>query len=372
MLAASAALPAVFPALASAQTAPPAAAPAASPAIAPAASPSSTALTAQPAPAESAASNRISIDVEVSDKQGQPVRGLQASDFTVLDNNQPVNPVEFHAIEALGTSAGNVHVVIVVDTINTGVLTAGREREQLTEFLKQGGGELSNPSSIAILSERGLKAAKGSTRDGNQLLASLDQSQSELRIEGRSAGFYGAADRLQQSLSQLGQLASFEATQPGRKLLLFISPGWPLFAGAGFQEDTKQRTWVFNTLVDLTNGLREAHVALYTLDPFNLGRTNPFYYQNYLKPITKISQAEYPYLGLQVLSEHTGGLVFVTGNDIKGEINRAIQDASAYYALTFASAAPTEKTEYHALQVKVDKPGVTVRTSAGYYVKANP
>jgi VWFA-related protein len=322
-------------------------------------------------PAASAAtpSGRISIDVVVTDKTGKPISGLEPGEFTLLDNGQPVKALEVHPVQAQGPTASQAHVVIVVDAINTGVNVVAREREQLGEFLKENGGELENPTSIAVLSERGLKVENGSTQDGKNLLASLDKTDSELRVEGRNTGFYGASDRLEQSLGQLSQLAAFEGSQPGRKLLLFISPGWALFARASDYEDLKQRAWVFNSVVQLTNGLREARVTLYTIGPFELGRSNPFYYQSYLKPITKPSQGEYPYLALQVLSEHTGGRVFVNGNDIRGEIDQAVRDAAAWYTLTFDAAPPGPNTEYHALRVQLDKAGLMVRTTAGYYVK---
>jgi VWFA-related protein len=327
-----------------------------------------------PAPAATAASpasgsGRITIDVEVTDKSGQPIEGLGAGDFTLFDNDQPKPFDRFNAIEARGANAGAVHVVLVVDSINTAFDTVAREREQLGEFFKQNGGELANPVSVAILSERGLKAEPGSTRDGKAILDALDKTDSELRVVGRSAGIYGAAERLEQSLGQLSQLAAFEAGQPGRKLFVFISPGWPMLSTAGIQEDTKQRTWVFNSLVQLTNGLREANVALYTIDPFTLGRRNPFYYQSYLKGVSKVSQAEYPYLALQVLAEHTGGLVFIAGSGIVEGINRVLKDAGAYYTLSFDPAPPAQNTEYHALRVKMGKQGLIVRTTAGYYVK---
>lgn len=315
---------------------------------------------------------RISIDVEVSDKLGEPVRGLEAADFALLDDNQPAKLLDFQAVDAQGPTADQVHVVILVDTINTGITTVAREREQLGEFLKQNGGELAHPTSIGFLAESGLKMQTGSTKDGNAILATLDKANSEIRAIGASAGVYGAVDRLERSLSQLSQLATFEATKPGRKLLLFISPGWPMLARAGNQEDDKQRTFVFNTIVQLSTDLREAHVVLYSLDPFNLGRSNPFFYQSYLKPVSKVSQAEFPYLALQVFAEHSGGLALIGGNDIKGQINTAIRDANVHYTLTFEAAPATERTEYHAIQVKVGKPGVTVRTTAGYYVKAKP
>ena len=147
---------------------------------------------------------------------------------------------------------------------------------------------------------------QGFSRDGNALDAVLSKQQSGLRTVDNSSGFYGAAERLEMSLGQLSQLAAFEATQPGRKLILVISPGWNLFALAGDQSDMKQRTWVFNSIVQLTNGLREAHIALYCLDPFDLGRTDPFYYQGFRKA-SRPQGRQYPNLALQVLAEHSGG-----------------------------------------------------------------
>jgi len=317
-------------------------------------------------PVQTATSGHISINVVVSDKLGHPVAGLEEGDFTLLDNKQPQKLVRFRALE---NKASPVHVIIMVDMINTGFDAVARERQELEQFLKEDGGELANPTSIGVFADSGLKVGTGSTRDGNALLAAFNKTQSELRIIGRGTGFYGAADMLEMSLSQLGQLAAYEATQPGRKLILVISPGWPLLPRAGDEADMKQRTWVFNSIVQFTNGLREANIALYCLDPFDLGRTNPFYYQGYLKGIPAAKNAEYADLALQVLAEHSGGEVIINGRDITGALNTAVRDASASYELTFEAAPGDRPNEYHALQVQVAKPNVKVRTTSGYYAR---
>jgi hypothetical protein len=218
-----------------------------------------------------------------------------------------------------------------------------------------------------MLGERGIKMRQDSSLDGNVLLASLDGANSELRMVGRSAGFWGAADRLNWSLNQLTQLTAYEANQPGRKVAFFISPGWPMLAWAGVEASEKQRKWAFNAIMGFTNSLREADMTLYSLDPFQLGRTDPFYYQTFLKPVTNQNKAEYGDLGLQVLAAHSGGLVEVTGMDILGELNTAMRDASACYRLTFEAPPADRRNEYHELRLQVDKPGAQVRTTAGYY-----
>jgi VWFA-related protein len=310
---------------------------------------------------------RISIDVEVTDKLGHTIGGLKPEDFTLLDNKRPTNILDFREIDARNGSPDPVHVIIVIDMINTGFEAVAREREQLGEFLKQDGGRLAHPTTLAMLSERGIKMRQDSSLDGNALLASLEGANSELRMVGRSAGFWGAADRLNWSLNQLTQLTAYEANQPGRKVAFFISPGWPMLPWAGVEATDKQRKWAFNAIVGLTNGLREAHMTLYSLDPFQLGRTDPFYYQTFLKPVTSQNKAEYGDLGLQVLAAHSGGLVGVTGMDILGELNTAMRDADACYRLTFEAPTADRRDEYHELRLQVDKPGAQVRTTAGYY-----
>ena len=330
------------------------------------AAPPQAAPAAQAPPVEP---HTISINVAVTDKQGHSIKGLKQEDFTLLDNKQPRKIVDFHEVDTHQVPAGaadQVQVIIVVDMINTDFTVVAREREQLGEYLKQDGGHLAHPTSLAILTEKGIKMQQASSEDGNLLLSTLDGANSELRMTGRSAGFWGASDRLNWSLNQLTQLVAYEGNKPGRKLAFFLSPGWPLLPNAGINATDKERKWVFGALVGLTNGLREAQMTLYSMDPHTLGRTDPFYYQSYLKPVSNVNQAEEPYLALQVLSAHSGGLDEVTGMDVLGEINTAVRDAEGWYSVTFEPPVPDRRNEYHGLQVKVDKPGV-VRTTAGYY-----
>jgi VWFA-related protein len=332
-----------------------------------------TANFAAPAQSSSAAgvaavdSHRISIEVEVTDKLGHYLGGLQPQDFTLLDNKQPTKVLDFQEVDSHNSANDPTHVIIVIDTINTGFDVVARESEQLGQFLKQDGGRLAHPTCLAELTEKGIQMQKSFTTDGNVLVASLDKSNPGLRMEGRSAGFYGAADRLQWSIDQLAQLAAYEGTQPGRKLAFFLSPGWPMLIRAGNESTEKEMQSTFNTIVRLSNGLRESHVVLYSIYPFELGRTNPFYYQSFLKGVPNADHAEYADLSLQVLAAHSGGLVQVTGMDIPGELNTAIRDANSYYTPTFEAPTADSINEYHDLRLQVDKPGAIVRTTAGYY-----
>jgi VWFA-related protein len=318
------------------------------------------------------AANLVTLDVVVSDKLGHPVRGLSQQDFTVLDNGQPRPIVSFRPVDA-STDPAAVRVLIVIDMINNSVDSLMRERQDVSTFLGQDAGRLAHPTAIAAMTETGVQMMNGYTQDGQSLLAIFQKLPNSIRPVGRDAGFYGAAERLQESINGLSQIVQFEGTQPGRKLVLFVSPGWPMLPNAGIQAGDRQRAWVFNMLVQMSNTLRESHVALYSLNPFFLGRdNNPYYYQSYLKPIKKAERAEYPYLAMQVFSEHSGGRALTEGHDIAGAINNVLRDAGAYYEITFDAPAPDQANEYHELRVQTTRPDTTARTNAFYYARPTP
>jgi hypothetical protein len=121
--------------------------------------------------------------------------------------------------------------------------------------------------------------------------------------------------------------------------------------------------------------LRQANITLYSVDPLGTSddvglRTS--YYEQFLKGITKPSQVYIGNLAQQVLSRQSGGLVLNSNNDVAGEITKCLADATNYYIITFEGLPGDGPNEYHALQVKVDKPGLTARTRYGYYAQPTP
>jgi hypothetical protein len=99
------------------------------------------------------------------------------------------------------------------------------------------------------------------------------------------------------------------------------------------------------------------------------GGTGDYRYLDYLKGVKTADKARPGNLDLRVLAVASGGRVLDPSNDLTRQIERCVDDAGAYYRLSF-DAPPTERTdEYHEVKVQVDKPGLTARTNAGYYNK---
>jgi VWFA-related protein len=317
------------------------------------------------------ARDRLVLDVVVTDRSGKVISGLQQKDFVVLDNKQPQQILSFHAsVEAAAQPEPPVKVILVVDEVNTTINRVAYERNEIKKVLQQNGGKLPFPTSIAFFTDTKTEILSDTTQDGNSLLQSFDKQESTLRELRRSTGFYGAVERFQLSLGTLNQLAAAEAREPGRKIIVWISPGWPILSGPQIDLTSKEAQGIYNSIVSVTNSLRQSRITLYSVDPLGIadaGGLRVNYYQEFLKPITAAKNSQVGNLALQVIAVHSGGLALNSSNDITAQITRCVADASAFYTLTL-EAAPGEPTNnYHAIDVKVENPGLTARTRSGYY-----
>jgi VWFA-related protein len=324
-------------------------------------------------PTQAASSHSIVLDVVVTDKSGKPVSGLQEQDFSVLDDKSPRKIVSFRASEqAAETSESSVQAIVVIDAVNSSSQSVIFEAQQLQKFLRQGDGRLPLPMSLVILTDTSTQIQPQPTRDGNALADGLGTNQPGLRAIQRSAGFYGATERLQLSLQALEKITQYEGRQDGRKLLIWVSPGWPLLSEPGIQLTNKDQQMLFNSVVQFSQQLRDARITLYSIDPLGMndaGSFRTFYYQSFLKGVTAVKKVDSGNLALQVLATQSGGLVLNSSNDFQKLMLTPLTDAKAFYTLSFDAPPADHADEYHSLEVKVDKLGLTARTRTGYYAQ---
>jgi VWFA-related protein len=335
--------------------------------------PPAPALADRPAASARAEGRRIEIDVVVTNKAGAPVSGLEQQDFTLLDDQQPQKIQSFLAADdASPATTPPQQVVLLVDAVNTSYTSMGMERLQLNKFLAANGGQLALPTSIVFLTDTSTEIQSNPSRDGNALANTLSSNQSGLRISNRSQGVYGAAERVQISIRALEQLIAYESHQPGKKLVIWVSPGWAFLTGPNIELSQKNQEYLFNTVVQLSQEMRQARMTLYSIDPLGLsdaGSSRTFYYQSFLKGVPSAKKVEYGDLALQVLAAQSGGRVLNSSNDIDNLIRSCLTDAKAFYTLGFDSPRADHANEYHSLAIRIDRPGVTARTRTGYYAQ---
>lgn len=316
---------------------------------------------------------RITLDVVVTDKSGKPVSGLEQKDFKLLDNKQPQKILSFEAVTGgAATADPPVEVILLSDEVNTAFTNVSVERGQIQKFLAQGGGELPRPVSLAFLTDSGIRISDITTQDGKALIAELDQNKNGLRSITRDQGFYGADDRVGLSLKALQQLAAYEAPRPGRKLVIWVSPGWPLLTGPNEILTSKEQQGIFNQIVAISDSLRRGRITLDTIDPLgtnDAGGFRTFYYEQFVKGVKKPGQAQIGNLALQAIATQSGGRVLNSDNDVAGEIATCVADSNAFYVLTFEGLPGDGPDEYHSLQIKLDRPGLKTYARTGYYAQ---
>ena len=314
----------------------------------------------------------IWLDVVVTDKSGNPQSGLKWQDFTLLDDKLPAKIRSFQASDETGQMDPPIQVIFVVDAVNTVAQRVAFERIELDKFLRQDGGKLPVPMSLVLFTETSTKIQPTPTRDGNVLAASLDDNNTGLRSIGRSAGFWGASERADMSVRALNQLAQYESTQPGRKLVIWFSPGWPLLSGPGIDLSNKAQDAIFRGVVSFSDTLRQSRITLYAVDPLGMADAasfRSFYYESFLKGVPSARKVTYGNLALQVLATQSGGRVLNSNNNVANEIADCVRDHKAFYTISFEAPPADHPDEYHSLEVKVDKPGLTARTRTGYYAQ---
>lgn len=322
-----------------------------------------------PAPPAQAMQPRLNLDVIVQDADGRPVNGLQPWDFKLTDNGSPSKILFMHAYDGdQSKPVPPVEVILAIDEINLPFTQISFVKQELSRFLNQADGRLPQPVSLVLLTDTGLRIQPSPTRDGKILLATVEKLQGDIRTINEATGSEGSIERFQQSVHQLRAIAANEARRPGRKLLVWIGPGWPMLDSEHYATPTEQnRKRYFQAIVELTNWLRTARITLYSvssIDP-NVGRE--FVYKSFLNGVPDWQRAAAGNLALKVLVAQTGGLILGPDNDLAAQINRCMADANRFYQLSFAPPEAKSMDEYHALRVQVDRPGLSVRTASGYY-----
>lgn len=328
-------------------------------------------LTHRPAPKPQSLlipEGKIKLDVMVDDAAGRPVTGLEPWDFKILDNGQPRKVLSFHSYDGAQVKPDPpVEVILVIDTVNLLFQQLSFARGEVDEFLRQNGGQLKQPVTLVLLTEKGVRVQPRPSTDGNAIASVLDGIKGTVRVLDQAMGFDGQLERFQVSERALNDIAQNEAKKPGRKLLIWVGWGWPILDRPSKYFSEMQQRRLFDSIIEMSTVLRQARMTVYSVSPAGVYGPNPMLYQGYLKGVKRYQDADFGNLALKVLVTQTGGKIMGPDNDVVSQINGCIEDASAFYQISFDPPAAEHAVEYHELKVLANRPGVAVRTTSGYY-----
>jgi VWFA-related protein len=201
----------------------------------------------------------------------------------------------------------------------------------------------------------------------------------------------GRVDQLREEMSSAGTLGMLQMAirgvreLPGRKAVVFISEGFPLVERD--PDGTYQPSFlVHDRLERVVDLAMRMGVVLYTLDPRGLmtgglsaednttfmgaGEIHPAAASR-LRFLLETQES------LRFLAEQTGGRVIVNNNDLVLGLRRISEDMRGYYVIGYTppddTFAPRGKTpRFHPVSVKVNRPGLRVRTRKGFLGVSDP
>ena len=325
----------------------------------------------------------FSINVVVADPAGNPVSDLGPSDFTLLDNGQPAKIRTLH--NSLAASEPASELIFVLDAVNLSPQQFTQIESSVAHFLRRNSGRLEAACFLYRLTRDGLFSPSMFTRDGNLLANEVEQHKFP-RIVWKP-GEYDESTLLRPwvgrpqsdsfSVRALGSIAIDQREIPGRKVVVWIGPGWPVNSVARLTPGASVTVYHFGNIVsfddatELSTRLREARI---TLDNVNV-RPSPdpsFNYHDSLEaPRSQLDMVPAK-LALQVIATRTGGLVLeASGNLDRGaldrDIERCVEQERSYYTLSFNPPHTDRMDEFHDLRLQVDRPALTVRAPTGYY-----
>lgn len=213
----------------------------------------------------------------------------------------------------------------------------------------------------------------------------LSGSRAQAQANGRRGeGVEAVSDSLddfREDLFAVGTLGALNSVvlgmreMPGRKSILLMSDGIDLFTPEGLNQR------VLAALQRLTDLANRASVVLYAMDARGLPTlgvtaaddTSRLSAQQ-ISDLPRLRRQQYrnSQEGLFSLADQTGGFFVRNTNDLAGGIRRVINDQRGYYLIGYRPEAATfdatsGRAKFHRLEVKVTRPGVSVRSRTGFY-----
>lgn len=414
----------------------------------------------------------VNVEVFASDRQGRPVAGLTAEDFHIFEDGVEVEITNFRApiggpvgggeMERPGQAPARsrdlvedeppLYVALFVDNVNTGPASRNRIFAQLLESLEQ---QLRPVDRVMVATyDGGLNIRMPFSRDRKDLLRTLREVESmtsgrlfpaqreqrmleiiewhqEQQFQGSSGNsrFRGGggdpcvhvgnlarqhADEVyndvQNTIGALSDFVSSLAGIPGRKVLLHVSDGIPLIAGAeawnyaielcdgtghaaGVPGSTNLEASMsgegrgnrFNPTAarsdmlqyDTTDQWQQLaayanaqRVVFYPMFAAGLVPPNNSQMTAVRTTIrTEMERVRNDQDTLAILADETGGEAFFNTNDFRPALAQVVDESRSSYQLAYASPHPGDGKR-HKIEVEVDRPGISLRHRKSYEAKA--
>ena len=313
------------------------------------------------------------VDVTATDADGQPIYGLQQSDFTILEDGKPqpirnFEEVGLRPVMPMPQLPPNVYTnlqppapssavnILLVDFANEAPVDSSMPREvsasvamqkRVKDAAKQALEQMPLGTQVAVLSmTNDLRILQSFTSDRALLAAAIDATPYDLDGMGDEQCVQ-SNNRNRMVLESLDQIAVSSAAIKGRKNLIWFTVGIPAITDPG--ERPKCLPDYALGLSHAYDQLTAAQVSVYPISAVGVDRLGG------------------RDLSMQMVAEATGGVAYSESNDIATAVLKAIDNGANYYSIAYSPPSDKYNGAYHKIDVKVNRPGVKLVFRKGYY-----
>jgi VWFA-related protein len=365
--------------------------------------------------------NYVSVDVIVSDKDGNPLLDLTQDDFSITEDGKPqkIDAFSIVKLDALETvengppraikndfdeerEASRPEVRLFVILLDDYHVRRGNDmsvRKPLIEFLQN---QLAPADMVAIMYPLTPVTDLRFSRNRESAISAIE------KFEGRKGNYiprnifeeqyamYPAqtVERVRNQITMdalKGAAIRMGGLREGRKSIIFVSEGFtsllpaqlsdpiasmpgfrnPARGNSGAAQATPQQQLMADSdmISDMQQVFRDVNrqnTSIYPVDPRGLA---VFEYDinqsvDIRQDATQLRSSQDT---LHVLAANTDGRAIVNRNDLAAGMKQIIRDSSGYYLLGYnSSQAPTDG-KFHGIKVNVRRRGVDVRARKGYW-----
>lgn len=345
--------------------------------------------------------NLVQIDTVVTDSKGRHIPGLTEADFQILQDGkqQVISGVSYIGGTRTARSPNRLlsntpsvplpplilkrsdvqqTIAMVVDDLGLSIESMAHVRDALKKFVDQ---QMQPGDSVAIMrTSAGMGAFQQFTGDKSLLHAAIERIRFSLFSR---VGAFNSSDF--NDLMQVGSLGALRyavdglSQLPGRKSVILFSENMPLADLPDMQDSLRH-------LVDAAN---RSSVVFYTVDPRGLqpffpgagsggvgvGGHGPRARGPHADGVASVMESRENQMfrsqaGMFRLAQETGGLFIHDDNYVDDAIRQAVDDSDGYYLIGYRPDDATftsGRSKFHKVRVLVDRPGLKVRTRAGFF-----
>jgi VWFA-related protein len=304
--------------------------------------------------------NQVIVPVTVKDAAGRLVPDLRKDEFRIFEDNVEQR-IAFFRAEAVPLS-----MVLLIDND-----LKSKDARQVAESLRAIVGGLSESDETFVCRfDQFFHQGKGFVDDRDKLLTELKRTTLDEQSSVAPAGV-----PLNEGPSINGHSPTSDA--PNTAATTVIIKGQPtkalddaVYAAAQLLKD---------------RGRDRRKIILLISDGVNAPKFNKYNYETTLKELLRNDMTVYgvgvgsayfdrKFERLSKYARDTGGDVYygVKSRAMEELYARVTEEARNQYTLAYSSSGTDRGAEYHSIEVRVERPGLTIRTREGYYVGATP